>query len=74
MQAIVSNYRGAHIKSIPEVAIPAVLARLVEACVKSGHLPPSTGAASPAYQTLWMCMDQFDELLALKQQLVSASK
>lgn len=52
VQAIVSNYRGAHLRSVPDRDVPAVLGRLVQACVRTGHLPPAPGGP-PAYETLW---------------------
>jgi len=40
IQAILSNYRGAKISSVPEKAIPDVLRRLAAAAEQLGRMPP----------------------------------
>jgi hypothetical protein len=56
--AILRNYRGAHVKSIPESAIPDVLARLAHAADRAGKMPSQTGRPADAYVQLGATMEQ----------------
>ena len=58
IQAILSNYRGAKVCSIPEEAIPAVLARLARAARQAGHMPPEAWNPAPVYRQLSDALDQ----------------
>lgn len=50
--AILTNYRGAKVRTIPENAIPAVLQRLAEAAQSLGHMPPAALSPAPVYREL----------------------
>ena len=52
VQAILTNYRGAALTSVPESAIPAVLERLAGAARELGHMPDQRPDAAEAYQLL----------------------
>jgi hypothetical protein len=52
IQAILSNYRGAHVSSIPEDAIPEVLVTLGRTARRSGKLPADAVGAAHAYVQL----------------------
>ncbi len=52
IQAILTNYRGATVGSVPERAIPAVLARLAEGARELGHMPDQRHDTAEAYQLL----------------------
>lgn len=56
--AILSNYRGAHVTSIPEEAVPEVLRRLADAAEKSGKMPESTPEPAAAYVQLAAALEQ----------------
>ncbi len=58
--AILRNYRGAHVKSIPEPAIPDVLARLAEAANRAGKMPGQTVRPAEAYVQLAGAMKQVE--------------
>jgi len=62
IQAILSNYRGTQVGSIPEPAIPDVLVRLACAAHSLGKLPDQAGQAAPAYVQLAAALDQLDRL------------
>lgn len=62
IQAILSNYRGEHISSVPEAAIPEVLVTLARTARDMGKLPV-TGPDSPsAYVKLEAALDQLGRL------------
>ena len=52
IQAILTNYRGATVGSVPERAIPAVLERLAEGARELGHMPDQRPDTAEAYQLL----------------------
>ncbi|HZE05196.1 MAG TPA: hypothetical protein VE127_08235 [Solirubrobacteraceae bacterium] len=62
VQAILSNYRGAHVTTIPEQAIPDVLVRLARAAAGLGKLPPQTAQPAPAYAQLIAALTQLGRL------------
>jgi len=57
IQAILSNYRGARVDSIPEEALRDVLIRLARAATMAGHLPQCSSTA-PVYRQLAQTLDQ----------------
>lgn len=64
IQAIISNYRGARVSSIPETAIPDVLVRLACAANEAGKLPSSGTSAGVArvYLRLRSTLEQLGRL------------
>lgn len=62
IQAILTNYRGAKVSSIPEAAIPDVLTRLAKAAVQAGKMPGQTGKPAAAYRQLKEALFQLDKL------------
>lgn len=63
IQAIISNYRGARVGSIPEAAIPDVLVRLACAAQRAGKLPRGTGeGAASVYLRLVEALEQLGRL------------
>jgi hypothetical protein len=56
--AILRNYRGAHVKGIPEVAIPDVLGRLADAAESVGKMPGQAARPAAAYVRLATVMEQ----------------
>jgi hypothetical protein len=62
VQAIVSNYRGAHLSSVPEAAIPDVLVTLGRAANEVGKMPDEITDAAPAYARLAEILDQLGRL------------
>lgn len=57
-QAILSNYRGATVSTVPEAAIPDVLVKLGAAAHRAGKMPGQTGSPAPAYEELAMALEQ----------------
>ncbi len=62
IQAILSNYRGAHLSSIPETAIPEVLVTLGLAARQTGKLPAVGPNAPRVYMQLQETLDQLGRL------------
>lgn len=62
VQAILSNYRGAHLSTVPECDIPDVLVRLACAARSLGKLPDQTAEPAPAYVRLAAALEQLDRL------------
>jgi hypothetical protein len=60
--AILSNYRGARVSTIPESAIPDVLVRLGRAAARAGKMPSTNAAAAPVYAQLEAALEQLDRL------------
>jgi hypothetical protein len=56
--AILRNYRGAHVKGIPETAIPDVLERLADAAKSAGKMPGQAARPAAAYVRLATAMEQ----------------
>jgi hypothetical protein len=65
-QAIVSNYRGAHVSSVPETDIPDVLVRLAHAAGSLGKLPEQTPEPATAYVELVAALEQLGRLNAVR--------
>lgn len=61
IQCILTNYRGARVRSIPEEAIPDVLARLARAATRTGRFPPSANSAQ-VYRELAAALDQLKNI------------
>ena len=68
VQAILSNYRGARLSSVPESAIPDVLVRLGRAAARAGKMPTQTATSAPAYQQLSDALEQLDRLGEIAQE------
>ncbi len=62
IQAILSNYRGAHVSSVPEAAIPEVLVTLARTAHLLGKLPADGPGAARAYVQLQEALEQLDRL------------
>jgi hypothetical protein len=62
IQAILSNYRGAHVSSVPEAAIPEVLVTLGRTAHSLGKLPATETGAARAYVQLQQTLDQLGRL------------
>jgi hypothetical protein len=62
VQAILSNYRGARLSSVPESAIPDVLVRLGRAAARAGKMPSQIANTAPAYHQLVDALEQLDRL------------
>ena len=62
IQAILSNYRGAHVSSVPEPAIPEVLVTLARTARRIGKLPANGPTGPRAYLQLQEALDQMDRL------------
>jgi len=59
IQAILTNYRGAHLSGIPEEAMPLVLRRLAAAARQAGKMPPECLDPAPVYVELQHALLQF---------------
>lgn len=62
IQAVLTNYRGAHVSSVPEAAIPDVLVTLARTARALGKLPASGQGAAKAYLQLQEALEQLDRL------------
>jgi hypothetical protein len=62
IQAILTNYRGAQVKAIPERAIPDVLVRLARAASSLGKMPHQCGDAAAIYRELREALEQVGRL------------
>jgi hypothetical protein len=62
IQAILSNYRGAKVSSIPEQDIPDTLVRLGQAALKLGKMPHQVGKTAATYQQLADVLEQLGRL------------
>ena len=62
IQAILSNYRGAKVSSIPERDIPDVLVRLGQAAACLGKMPHQCGEPAEIYQQLAYILEQLGRL------------
>lgn len=58
IQAIISNYRGTKVKTVPEAAIPDVLRRLAAAAIEIGKMPPANPCPAPVYAQLAAVLEQ----------------
>ncbi len=59
IQAILTNYRGEKVATVPESAIPAVLKRLSEAAAELGRMPSQAPDTAPAYRELAEALEQW---------------
>lgn len=59
IQAVLTNYRGAHVSSIPEEAVPLVLQRLAVAARRAGRMPPECLEPAAIYVQLAQALLQF---------------
>lgn len=62
IQAILSNYRGARLSSVPERDIPDVLVRLARAAVANGKMPWQSPKPAAVYVQLEEVLRQLDRL------------
>jgi hypothetical protein len=62
IEAILSNYRGGHVTSIPGPAIPDVLVTLGRAAHELGRMPGQAPESAPAYVALARALDQLGRL------------
>jgi hypothetical protein len=62
IQAILSNYRGAHVSSVPEAAIAEVLVTLARTACKLGKLPVDGRSSARAYAQLQDALEQLGRL------------
>lgn len=62
IQAILSNYRGAHVGAVPEAAIPDVLVTLGRAAHRAGKLRGVPGGGPEVYHLLYAALEQVDRL------------
>lgn len=62
IQAILSNYRGARLSSVPEKDIPDVLVRLAKAAGSLGKMPYQSPNAAAVYVQLEEVLKQLDRL------------
>jgi len=62
IQAILSNYRGARISSVPEPAIPEVLVTLGRTARRLGKLPATSSDTAPVYSQLQDALEQLGRL------------
>lgn len=62
IRAILSNYRGEHLKAVPEPAVPDVLVRLGKAAAEAGKLPGQTPSPLESYQLLYDALHQLGRL------------
>lgn len=62
IRAVVCNYRGARVKSIPEKSLPDVLVRLGKAAAEIGKLPDRGAKPHLSYQLLHEVLQQLGRL------------
>jgi len=62
IRAVVSNYRGAHLKTVPESAMADVLVRLGKAAAEVRKLPGQTPSPLGSYQQLYDALYQLGRL------------
>jgi hypothetical protein len=62
IQSILSNYRGAHLSSIPEAAVPEVLVTLARTAHQLGKLPANGPSTARAYVQLQEALEQIGRL------------
>ncbi len=61
LQCILSNYRGARVRGIPESAMRDVLLRLARVAQQEGRLPPQAVDPAPIYQQLVLAQQELLE-------------
>lgn len=52
IQCLLTNYRGAHVRGIPEAAVPNTLARLAQAATRLGKMPEQNPETADVYRQL----------------------
>jgi hypothetical protein len=62
IQAILSNYRGARLSTVPEPAIPEVLVTLGRTAQRLGKLPATGSSTAPVYLQLQDALEQLGRL------------
>lgn len=62
IQAILTNYRGARVSTIPEIAIPEVLVTLAKTAFKLGKIPTNGSGSAATYVQLEMALEQLGRL------------
>ncbi len=62
IQSILSNYRGAKVRAVPEAAIPGVLVRLAHGAAELGRMPFQGNGAAPVYVQLQLALIQLERL------------
>ena len=62
IQAILSNYRGTKVSSVPERDIPDVLVRLARAAMSLGRMPYQSGNTAAVYVQLEAVLRQLGRL------------
>jgi hypothetical protein len=62
IQAILSNYRGANVSSVPEADIPDVLVRLARAATSLGRMPHQSGDTAAIYVQLAEVLKQLERM------------
>lgn len=62
IRAVLSNYRGTHVKTIPEAAVSDVLVRLGKAAAEIRRLPGQTAKPLASYQQLYDALHQLQRL------------
>jgi hypothetical protein len=62
IQAILSNYRGARLSTVPELAIPEVLVTLGRTARRLGKLPATGSGTAPVYVQLQGALEQLGRL------------
>jgi hypothetical protein len=62
IQAILTNYRGTHVKKVPESAVADVLVRLAIAAQSIGKLPEQSVSPARAYLALVAALEQLDRM------------
>ncbi len=66
IRALVSNYRGAHNKTVPEEAVPDVLVRLGRAAWEAKKMPGQITKPLESYKQLYDALYQLDRLDEIK--------
>lgn len=62
IRAVLSNYRGTRVKTVPEAAMPEVLVRLGKAAAEIRKLPTQTPSPLTSYQQLYDALHQLGRL------------
>jgi hypothetical protein len=62
IQAILSNYRGARLSTVPEPAIPEVLVTLGRTAQRLGKLPATSTGTAPVYLQLQDALEQLGRI------------
>jgi hypothetical protein len=60
--AVLSNYRGARVRNLPEQALRDVLVRLAAAATECGRMPDQDATPAPVYAQLAAALEQMEAL------------